>query len=185
MEDGSSITPSLHTPEIVSYPNSYYRIAFRNIPQMVSCPSTTEELREHIDEKKLQTHLFTLAIQLLNDYIYSASLYHPKRHNFSLARKLILQLESSKFKNSSLEFENIIDTFIADLSINKINPTGSFLKRLLFLKELALKQVVEKPLFSGNSSSMLKRKISLSLSSSSLNLRKADPVIKKVVVVWD
>ncbi|MCP3967414.1 MAG: hypothetical protein GY750_14540 [Lentisphaerae bacterium] len=141
-ENGSDLLnfrpPSNKKPHVLKrenkqYPSRYYKIASSKIGKKLS---TTKEIKEYINITKQGSKLIPIAIELMNNYRTdnASNFFHFKRHNTQLAKDLIKLLQSN-YNSSAKEFKHIINKFTRKLPLS-VNVTGSFFKRMLFLKEL-------------------------------------------------
>ncbi|MCP3967207.1 MAG: hypothetical protein GY750_01435 [Lentisphaerae bacterium] len=132
--DKNSNAPKDHTPENIKFPSSYYKIANRFVGRKFK---STYELKQHIRKRKLQRRLYTIGIELMKDYRKTNfnRIIHFKRHNTKLADKLIFNLKEPPVKSLTEDFTFTLDKFIRELPFS-VNVTGSFFRRLIFLREL-------------------------------------------------
>ncbi|MCP3967052.1 MAG: hypothetical protein GY718_11995 [Lentisphaerae bacterium] len=125
-------------PEPIIYPGSYYKMANTVVCGMKNRYSTTEQLRNYIWHYKRHRALYSLAINLLNDYRKTNfnRIIHFKRHNTKQAERLIGELKDFRTPQSFNNFYDLFAGWLFDLPEKSMNPNGSFFRRLLFLKEL-------------------------------------------------
>ncbi|MCP3965124.1 MAG: hypothetical protein GY750_09680 [Lentisphaerae bacterium] len=151
MNGERTIAPIVHAPQPVKYPASYYRMANTAFCGMLHRFNTLEQIKLYLkkNENRLAPRLYSLGIRIMDDYRKTNfnRIIHMKRHNTKFADELIAKFKSCKNCNSTEPFAQIINDFIEILQlkiINQneektkvINTTGSFFRRLLFLKQMA------------------------------------------------
>ncbi|MCP3967837.1 MAG: hypothetical protein GY750_19845 [Lentisphaerae bacterium] len=129
--------PFSNIPETFNYPSSYHRIASRIYPSLGRASTSMARTNLSIEGQRL----YSLGIAIMKDYssVPKRVFAHWGRHHSGHAHSLVAELNRYKMCGSIDAFIRTINVYLGKLPSKVINPSGSFFRRLLFLREIGQK----------------------------------------------